>query len=83
MGCKSNEKVLKINVKKYIMELLERSKAGEDPKTDELETVLSNIEEMDHHDFVRTDQILTRMQNKMEKEAQWGSVIMNCKWKML
>lgn len=63
--------------------LLKKSKTEENPKIDELGNILSNIEGMDHHDFVRTDQILTRMQNKKEKEIQWGSVIMNCKWKML
>ena len=65
------------------MELLEKSKKEIDPSTEELENILSNIERMDHHDLVRTDQILTRMQNKQEKEVQWGSVIMNCKWKII
>ena len=63
------------------MDTLRKSKSGEDPSIDELTIILSNIDQMDHHDFVRTDQILTRKQNKNETEFQWGSVIMNCKWK--
>ena len=65
------------------MDLLENSKKGIDPQVEELSCILSNINELDHHDLVRTDQILTRRQNKTEQEYQWGSIIMNCKWKML
>ena len=65
------------------MEQLKRSKEGIDPTKKEMSIMLSNISKMDHHDLVRTDQILTRKQNKNEKEYQWGSVVMNCKWKML
>ena len=65
------------------MDLLEKSKKGIDPRVDELNVILSNIDKLDHHDFVRTDQILTRRQNKLEQEYQWGSIIMNCKWKIL
>ena len=63
------------------MTALEKSKTGKDPSVEELAIILSNIDQMDHHDFVRTDQILTRKQNKNETEYQWGSIIMNCKWK--
>ena len=83
MGGKSNEKLQTSDIKEYIMQLLEKSKKDIDPSNEELSKILSNIEKMDHHDMVRTDQILTRKVNKNETEFQWGSIIMNCKWKKL
>ena len=83
MGGESNKKLQIENIKKYIMEMLKRSKEGTDPTKEELSVILSNIDGMDHHDHVRTDQILTRKMNKTDNEYQWGSVIMNCKWKMI
>ena len=83
MGCVSSCNQVTKDVKKYIMDLLEKSKKGIDPRVDELNVILSNIDKLDHHDFVRTDQILTRRQNKLEQEYQWGSIITNCKWKIL
>ena len=46
--------------------------------------VRSNIEKCDHHDLVRIDQILTRNKNEKsdDEEFQWGSVVMNCKWRI-
>ena len=83
MGGKSNENLQIENIKMYIIQVLERSKAGIDPNNDELSKIASNIEKMDHHDLVRTDQILTRKINKNENEYQWGSIVMNCKWKKI
>ena len=83
MGGKSNEKLRIDNIKEYIMQLLKKSKEGIDPSNEDLSKIISNIEKMDHHDMVRTDQILTRKVNKTETEFQWGSIIMNCKWKKL
>ena len=83
MGGKSNEKLNVQNVKTFIMQLLKKSKSGMDPSNEEMSKMASNIEKMDHHDLVRVDQILTRKANKEETEYQWGSLIMNCKWKIL
>ena len=83
MGGKSNEKLGVQNVKTFIMQLLKKSKSGMDPSNEEMSKMASNIEKMDHHDLVRVDQILTRKANKEETEYQWGSLIMNCKWKIL
>ena len=83
MGYESKENYKTSNIKKEIMELLAKSKLGTDPSWTEMSTILSNLNEMDHHDFVRTDQLLTRKANKKETEYQWGSIIMNCKWKKL
>ena len=83
MGGKCNEKMKMENIKTYIMKILEKSKKGEDPSINELTNIRSNINQMDHHDFVRTDQILTIKANKTEDAYQWGSVIMNCKWKQI
>ena len=62
--------------------MLKRSKEGKDPNWEEWSVIASNIEKMDHHDFVRTDQLLTRKANKKETNYQWGSIVMNCKWKI-
>ena len=83
MGYERNEKHETSNIKKQIMEMLAKSKQGIDPSWTEMSIILSNLEKMDHHDFVRTDQLLTREANKKEKEYQWGSIVMNCKWKNL
>ena len=83
MGGKSNENLKMKDIKKYIMQMLEKSKAGTDPSNVEMSKIASNVEKMDHHDLVRVDQILTRKVNKDETEYQWGSIIMNCKWKKL
>ena len=81
MGAESNEKLTLQDVKTYIMQLLEKSKKGTDPSNEEMSMIISNIEKMDHHDLVRVDQILTRKMNKNEIDYQWGSIVMNCKWK--
>ena len=65
------------------MEILDASKKGKEPKWEEMSKILSNIETMDHHDLVRTDQIMTRQANKKETVQQWGSIVMNCKWNTL
>ena len=83
MGYESNEKHEVNDIKERIMKMLARSKQGTDPSWIEMSTVLSNLDKMDHHDYVRTDQLLTRKMNKNEDEYQWGSIIMNCKWKKL
>ena len=83
MGGKSNENSNVQNVKTFIMQMLKKSKLGTDPSNEEMSKMASNIEKMDHHDLVRVDQILTRKANKKETEYQWGSLVMNCKWKTL
>ena len=81
LGGKSNKKLHVKDIKTYIMQLLKKSKEGKDPSNEEMSKIISNIEKMDHHDLVRTDQILTRKVNNDENEYQWGSLVMNCKWK--
>ena len=83
MGGSSNEKHQMQDIKMYIMQILKESKDKENPSEENLSVILSNIDQMDHHDFVRTDQIITRMWNKDENEYQWGSAVLNCKWKKL
>ena len=83
MGYECNEKHVTTNIKAYIMEILDASKKGKEPKWEEMSKILSNIETMDHHDLVRTDQIMTRQANKKETVQQWGSIVMNCKWNTL
>ena len=83
MGYESNAKYKSNNIKEMIIAMLARSKKGTDPEWSELTTIRSNLDKMDHHDYVRIDQILTRKANKKESEYQWGSIVMNCKWKTL
>ena len=83
MNCVKNDDYKTNDIKTYIMKVLENSKKGIAPKWVEMSTILSNINEMDHHDFVRTDQILTKEANKKETVQQWGSIVMNCKWNIL
>ena len=81
-GYNKDEKHERNEIKEYIMNLLSKSKKGIDPSTEEFITVRCNIEKGDHHDMIRVDQVLTRMQNKLETEYQWGSIILGLKMKI-
>ena len=71
------------DIKTYIQTILNHCKNGTNPQRDEMSVIYSNIRRCDHHDLVRADQILTRVQNEKETEYQWGSVVMNFKMKIL
>ena len=65
------------------MESLENNKKGKQTTDEEMSIIRSNLSSCDHFDLVRVDNILTRMRNQDEKEYQWGSIVLNKKWKML
>ena len=78
---KSN--TLKIeNIKSFIMGVLANHKKNVPIQNADLNTILSNIENCDHHDLVRIDNIITRIWNKNNGEYQWGSVVQDLKWKL-
>ena len=62
------------------MTVLKESKAGKEPSLEKMGKIRTHIDECDHHNLCRIDQILTREMNKNEEKVQWGSLIMNCKW---
>ena len=82
MGYKK-EGVQKENVKQEIMSKLKEIKKGIKPTFEQMCTIFFNIENCDHHDLCRLDQILTILHNEKCTEYQWGSVTLNCKWKIL
>ena len=75
--------VQKDNVKKELMEMLKKIKTGIKPTFEQMCTILTNIEKCDHHDLCRLDQILTILKNENCTDYQWGSVTLNCKWKIM
>ena len=70
-------------VKEKIIEMLKMSKTEKIPPKSEMNKIFTKINECDHHDLCRLDQILTRIKNTGEDEIEWGSLILNCKWKKL
>ena len=78
---KSN--TLKIeDIKSFIMGVLANHKKNVPIQNADLNIILSNIENCDHHDLVRIDNIITRIWNKNNGEYQWGSVVQDLKWKL-
>ena len=71
------------NIKEIINEILRNSKLDIHPSKEEMITIRTNISKCDHNDMVKIDQCITREQNRHETEFQWGSVVMNAKWKTL
>ena len=70
------------DIKSFIMRVLTSHKKNELIQNTDLNTILSNIENCDHHDLVRVDNIITRIWNANNGEYQWGSVVQNLKWKL-
>ena len=81
MGATKNENHENSNIKPFIMSVLKKSKSNEIIQTEDLNIVLTNLNECDHHDLVRVDNIITRIQNKKDGEYLWGSVTQNLKWR--
>ena len=71
------------NIKEKIEMMLRNSKNNIHPSKEEMVTVRSNLDKCDHSDMVKIDQCITREQNTHETDYQWGSVIMNAKWKTI
>ena len=71
------------DIKSFIFKILEKYKKGTKPSNSDMSTIRSNIDHLDHHDLVRTDQILTMQKNENETEYQWGSVVMNFRMKTI
>ena len=69
-------------VKEVIKKILSENKKGYGTDRKLMNLVRSNMEKCDHFDLVRIDQILTRDKNTTCEGYQWGSVVMNCKWKL-
>ena len=65
------------------MEILSKCKKGVNPNINELNIIFNNLENLDHFDCVRLDQIITILYNQKETEYQWASVCMNKKWKAI
>ena len=70
------------NIKEKIEVMLRNSKKDTHPSKEDMIIVRSNLDECDHNDMVKIDQCITREQNSHETDYQWGSVIMNAKWKI-
>ena len=71
------------NIKEIINETLANSKKGIRLSRNNMITIRSNLDKCDHNDMVKIDQCLTREQNLTETEYQWGSLVMNAKWKII
>ena len=82
MGYQKAENLKIDNIKTFITRVLTNSKKNEPVQDTDLNIILSNIDKCDHHDLVRTDNIITRIWNENNGEYQWGSVVQNLKWKI-
>ena len=74
---------VEIEIKEEIMKILSKCKKGTNPSMDEFNIIFNNLENLDHFDCVRVDQIITIMYNRKETEYQWASVCMDKKWKAI
>ena len=81
MGATKNEKHEKSNIKPFIMNVLKKNKCNDIIQTEDFNIVLTNLDKCDHHDLVRIDNIITRIQNEKDGEYSWGSVTQNLKWR--
>ena len=85
IGC--NKQDIKKNpsrdIKGKIMETLKDLKSGTIPEMEKMNEIYCNLTELDHHDAVRLDQILTIIANEKETEYKWASIVMNKKFKIL
>ena len=82
-GYHKNDMFKSKDIKSFIFKILEKYKKGTKPSNSDMSTIRSNIDHLDHHDLVRTDQILTMQKNENETEYQWGSVVMNFRMKTI
>ena len=83
MGYEKEENEMKTEIKEIIIRVLKSSKEGKTPEKKDMNNIYARIGACDHHDLCRLDQILTRIKNDGEVEYEWGSIILNCKWKKL
>ena len=81
-GCFETENNVK-QIKGFIMEILELCKRDKLPEINSLNIIYNSMDEIDHFDCVRIDQIITRIYNTRETEHQWASICMNKKFKTL
>jgi len=70
-------------IKNKIMQMLKNLKEGNEYEDKDLSIIYYNLGNLDHHDAVRLDQILTIIANKKETEYQWASIVMEKKFKIL
>ena len=82
-GYNDNTQTDGITIKKHIRMVLNKSKKGVEISGTDMNVIYAELNKIDHEDAVNIDQILTRMRNEEEKEYQWGSVVLNRKWKLL
>ena len=83
LGYEAKKEYKTDDIKNKIMKSLERNKKGVRTTMEEMNVIRSNLGGCDHHDLIRVDNIITRNQNQKETEFQWGSVVLNKKWKIL
>ena len=81
MGAERTENCQNIIIKPFIMSVLQKSKQNNIIQTSDLNIILTKLYECDHHDLVRADNIITRIQNETDGEYWWGSVTQNLKWR--
>ena len=74
-----------VKIKEKIINVLKYSKNGIAPSKMDMNIIYGAIQDCDHHDLCRVDQILARIKNaaEPENEFEWGSIILNCKWKKI
>ena len=81
-GYESKAEYKTTNIKSKIMGMLKNSKMGKTTSIEEMSIIRSNLADCDHFDLVRLDNLLARIKNQYEKDYQWGSVVLNKKWKI-
>ena len=82
-GYHYNEELRGLKISGIITAELAKSKKGMRVDPVEMAKIRTNIDEINHHDAVNIDQILTRIENTAEKDYQWGSLVLNKKWKII
>ena len=82
MGYESKSEYKTTNIKSKIMDMLKNNKQGNTTSIKEMSIIRTNLADCDHFDLVRVDNLLARIKNQYEEEYQWGSVVLNKKWKI-
>ena len=78
-----NDEYVGIEVKTLVKQVLKTTKENKTVAKEDMVTIRSNINKIDHEDAVNIDHILTILENENETEYQWGSMVLKKRWKLL
>ena len=68
--------------KNYVNEIKSKTRKGGTPTKEEIGKIMFNIDKGTHNDIVNIDAIITNLANRDLSEYNYGSLLMNCKWRI-